>query len=129
MLEAFAQSGKQRPVILAYTRKDEGNVDFHNELSKHPRDDWEEMIAQQKLAESFIREQFKDASHLRRIRRLNQRHAMMQRGQLPTKIANLPLKRRMARRRTQFNRCRKSPHLSLHFTRFGFQPLVFCVHP
>ncbi len=59
MLEAFAQSGKQRPVILAYTRKDESG--FRQTLTDCPAAGLEDLIAQRKLAESFIREQFKVA--------------------------------------------------------------------
>ncbi len=56
MLSAFEQSGKQRPVMLAYVRDD---VDgFEKNLSE---DRAEEMIAQRKLAKSFIREHFYDA--------------------------------------------------------------------
>ncbi|MBC7820432.1 MAG: AAA family ATPase, partial [Planctomycetaceae bacterium] len=56
MLKAFEQSDKQRPVMLAYVRDD---VDgFEKSLSE---DKAEEMIAQRKLAKSFIREQFHDA--------------------------------------------------------------------
>ncbi|MFM9960028.1 MAG: hypothetical protein ACKV2Q_02245, partial [Planctomycetaceae bacterium] len=56
MLTAFEQSGRQRPVMLAYVRDD---VDaFEKSLSE---DKAEEMIAQRKLAKSFIREQFHDA--------------------------------------------------------------------
>ena len=58
MLEAFAQSGRGRPVILAYTRNDESG--FRQSLTDCPSSRLEELIAQRKLAESFIREQFKD---------------------------------------------------------------------
>ena len=59
MLEAFAQSGQRRPIILAYTRTDESG--FRQSLTSCPASSLEELISQRKLAESFIREQFKDA--------------------------------------------------------------------
>ena len=59
MLEAFEQSGQRRPVILAYTRADESG--FRDSLTTCPGHELEDRIAQRKLAESFIREQFKDA--------------------------------------------------------------------
>lgn len=61
MLQAFEQSGRQRPIILAYSRSDKGDVEFHKALSKHPSHQWESLIEQRKLAESFVREQFTDA--------------------------------------------------------------------
>jgi WD40 repeat protein len=59
MLAAFAQSEKQRPAILAYTRDDEAG--FRRSLTDCPGNRLEEVILQQKLAESFIREQFYDS--------------------------------------------------------------------
>ncbi len=60
MLTAFEQSEKQRPVILAYTRKDDEG--FGQALAVCPTTArLEKLTAQRKLAESFIREQFKDA--------------------------------------------------------------------
>jgi len=59
MLAAFEQSGKHRPVILAYARADESG--FRQALADCPGTRLEELIAQRKLAESFIREQFYDA--------------------------------------------------------------------
>lgn len=59
MLAAFEQSGRQRPVILAYTRDDDAG--FRKRLTEAPGSELEEMIAQRKLAESFIREQFFDS--------------------------------------------------------------------
>ncbi|MBC7819591.1 MAG: hypothetical protein IAG10_22130, partial [Planctomycetaceae bacterium] len=65
MLTAFEQSGKQWPVILAYTRVDDAG--FKQRLTDCASHDLEEMIAQRKLAEAFIREQFQDAEgHNRR---------------------------------------------------------------
>ena len=59
MLTAFEQSGKQRPVMLAYTRVDDAG--FKQKLTDSASHDLEEIIAQRKLAEAFIREQFHDA--------------------------------------------------------------------
>ena len=58
MLNAFQQSGQKRPVILAYTREDKAG--FLNSLPEDTSE-LEAAIAQRKLAESFIREQFHDA--------------------------------------------------------------------
>lgn len=65
MLTAFEQSGRQRPLILAYTRNDEAT--WKQSLTRCERDQLEEMIGQQRLAESFIKEQFhdKDGHNLR----------------------------------------------------------------
>ncbi len=59
MLAAFEQSEKHRPVILAYTRQDESG--FRQSLADCPAARLKELIEQRDLAESFIREQFKDA--------------------------------------------------------------------
>jgi len=59
MLAAFELSGRKRPVILAYTRDDDAG--FNQKLTESPRSELEELIAQRKLAEQFIREQFFDA--------------------------------------------------------------------
>jgi len=58
MLTAFQRSQGQRPVILAYTRKDEDG--FRNLIASSDRHQLEELLAQRKLAESFIQEQFHD---------------------------------------------------------------------
>jgi len=58
MLTLFEQSGRQRPLILAYARDDEAT--WKQSLSHCQRDQLEEMISQQRLAESFIKEQFHD---------------------------------------------------------------------
>ncbi len=65
MLTAFEQSGRQRPLILAYTRNDEAT--WKQSLTRCQRDQLEEMIGQQRLAEAFIKEQFhdKDGHNLR----------------------------------------------------------------
>jgi len=65
MLTAFDQSGGQRPLILAYARNDEAT--WKQSLAQCRRDRLEEMIGQQRLAESFIQEQFhdKDGHNLR----------------------------------------------------------------
>ncbi len=65
MLAAFQQSGNQRPLILAYARDDEAT--WKQSLARCERDHLEEMISQQRLAESFIKEQFhdKDGHNLR----------------------------------------------------------------
>ena len=59
MLEAYRQSGQQRPVMLAYVRRDEGS--FQQTLQGCSVSEIEEVISQRKLADSFIREQFTDA--------------------------------------------------------------------
>ena len=59
MLTAFEQSGRRRPAIFAYTRSDD--TSFRQKLVNCPAEFLEETIQQRKLAESFIREQFKDA--------------------------------------------------------------------
>jgi len=59
MLAAFAESGRQRPVILAYARDDDGG--FRQTLTTCEKERLEEIVAQRGLAESFICEQFKDA--------------------------------------------------------------------
>jgi hypothetical protein len=58
MLAAFEQSGKKRPVILAYDRNDDDG--FQQSLAAVPAAQWEELITQRKLARSFVREQFYD---------------------------------------------------------------------
>lgn len=58
MLTAFEQSGKQRPIILAYARTDEAG--FRQSLADCPGPGLEELINQRRLAESFIRKQFYD---------------------------------------------------------------------
>ena len=58
MLAAFEQSGRQRPIILAYARDDD--VGFKQKLTESPSSALEELIAQRKLTEAFIREQFYD---------------------------------------------------------------------
>ncbi len=60
MLAAFQQSGKKRPVILATTGATMTAASAET-LADCPGDRLEEIIAQQKLADSFIREQFYDA--------------------------------------------------------------------
>ncbi len=59
MLAAFEQSGRKRPVILAYARDDDGA--FKQTLTELPTSELEEFFNQRKLAEAFIREQFHDA--------------------------------------------------------------------
>ena len=59
MLTAFEQSDRQRPVILAYARQDEAG--FRRALSECAADQLEVLISQNRLAESFIREQFHDS--------------------------------------------------------------------
>lgn len=60
MLGAFEQSGRKHPLILAYNRDDLNG--FKQRLAEAGNSaDLEELIAQRKLAESFIREQFQDA--------------------------------------------------------------------
>ncbi|MDX1965979.1 MAG: hypothetical protein SFV23_02300 [Planctomycetaceae bacterium] len=60
MLAAFEQSGKHRPVILAYAREDESG--FRQRLADASGGhEQEEIISQRKLVDSFIREQFYDA--------------------------------------------------------------------
>lgn len=58
MLAAFEQSGRKRPVILAYARQDEEG--FHEGLRQHAEDKWGELIRQRNLAREFLREQFHD---------------------------------------------------------------------
>lgn len=58
MLTAFEQSGRKRPIILAYVRDDyEG---FARRLAKSPRSERADLIDQQQLAESFVVEHFHD---------------------------------------------------------------------
>ncbi|WP_442508908.1 SUMF1/EgtB/PvdO family nonheme iron enzyme [Novipirellula sp. SH528] len=59
MLAAFEQSGRERPVILAYARDDDAA--FKQRLTELPTSQLEEFVNQRKLAEAFIREQFHDA--------------------------------------------------------------------
>jgi formylglycine-generating enzyme required for sulfatase activity len=59
MLAAFEQSGRQRPVILAYARDDDAG--FKRKLTESPRSKLQELIEQRELADAFIREQFQDA--------------------------------------------------------------------
>jgi tetratricopeptide (TPR) repeat protein len=59
MLTAFEQSGKERPIILAYARDDDAG--FRQRVACSESSDLEELVAQRKLAESFIQEQFYDA--------------------------------------------------------------------
>ena len=59
MLTAFEQSGRKRPIILAYVRDDyEG---FARRLAKSPRSERADLIDQQQLAESFVVEHFHDS--------------------------------------------------------------------
>jgi len=58
MLAAYEQSGKERPVILAYMRRDESG--FRQRLTTSPSAKLEELIEQRKLAESFVKEHFLD---------------------------------------------------------------------
>lgn len=58
MLAAFERSGRQRPVILAYTRNDEAG--FRALLNERPRDELGELLEQRNLTDRFIREQFHD---------------------------------------------------------------------
>ena len=58
MLAAFEQSGRKRPVILAYARDDTSG--FQQKLSESPESELEQLIAQRKLTKAFIREQFHD---------------------------------------------------------------------
>jgi len=59
MLAAFEQSERQRPVILAYTRDDDAG--FKQKLAEVPNSELEEFIAQQRLTDAFVREQFFDS--------------------------------------------------------------------
>ncbi|MBL8940125.1 MAG: hypothetical protein JNM69_36585, partial [Archangium sp.] len=59
MLSARKDSGGTRPALLAYVRRDE--TGFRRELDAQPRTKWEDMLAQFKLAEQFVSENFSDA--------------------------------------------------------------------
>ncbi len=59
MLAAFEQSGRKRPVILAYVREDDAGLKLR--FNESDTSEWEELINQRKLAEAFILEQFHDA--------------------------------------------------------------------
>ncbi len=65
MLASFEQSGRKRPVILAYARQDEEG--FQQGVLKHPVDRWQDLVAQRELGKSFIQEQFHD-EHGRNLR-------------------------------------------------------------
>ena len=58
MLEARRQSGGTRPHLLAYVRHDD--VGFVNRLRNLPKHVLEEEVRQQRLAEEFISENFRD---------------------------------------------------------------------
>ncbi len=58
MLAAFEQSGRKQPLILAYTRNDDAG--FRERLTTAPDTKLEELVAQRRLAEQFICEQFRD---------------------------------------------------------------------
>ncbi|MGB0600553.1 MAG: ATP-binding protein, partial [Rubripirellula sp.] len=59
MLTAFEQSGQKRPVILAYVRQD--NAGLLERFNEANTSQWEELIEQRKLAESFVVEHFHDS--------------------------------------------------------------------
>ncbi len=59
MLHAFEQSGRKRPLILAYVRDDD--TGFKRKLAESAKSDLPELIDQQQLVESFIVEHFHDA--------------------------------------------------------------------
>ncbi len=59
MLKAREQSGGQRPALMVYTRKDEAS--FDEKLRGCSTKEKESIIAQKKLVESFIAEEFHDA--------------------------------------------------------------------
>jgi len=59
MLAALARTESLRPHVLAYVRADD--TGFKQRLTTAERsDDWEQLIVQRKLVESFIRERFHD---------------------------------------------------------------------
>lgn len=60
MLAAFEQSGRQKPIILAYTRDD--SEGFNDRLDARMRDEdaLEEIIRQRRLLKKFIQERFHD---------------------------------------------------------------------
>ena len=60
MLEARKKSGDSRPALMVYVRQDE--VSFDERLRGQPTKEKENLIAQKKLAEQFIVEEFQDAS-------------------------------------------------------------------
>lgn len=59
MLAAFEQSGRKRPVILAYVRDDDAG--FTAKLAKAAKLDRSDLIDQQQMLEAFVVEQFHDA--------------------------------------------------------------------
>ncbi len=60
MLSAFEQSGGQRPVILAYTRRDDEAFNALLDARKYGVDILDEIIQQRKLVKQFIQERFQD---------------------------------------------------------------------
>src|SRR5271165_302182 len=60
MLEARKKSGDSRPALMVYVRQDEAS--FDERLRGQPTKEKENLIAQKKLAEQFIAEEFQDAS-------------------------------------------------------------------
>ena len=60
MLKARETSGGARPALLVYTREDESG--FEERLRGEPTVEKEKLIAQKKLVEQFIKEEFQDDS-------------------------------------------------------------------
>lgn len=58
MLAAFEQSGRKRPIILAYTRDDDAA--FKKKFPDCPNDKLQQLLDQRTLAEAFILERFYD---------------------------------------------------------------------
>jgi WD40 repeat protein len=66
MLEARKQTAGDRPAILVYTRDDEAS--FDERLRGRPTKEKEHLIAQKKLVEQFISEEFHDSGSGRNVR-------------------------------------------------------------
>lgn len=60
------ETGKPRPALLVYTRSDDNS--FVERLRNEPTSELENLVAQKKLVESFVREEFDDAESRHNLR-------------------------------------------------------------